>query len=373
MENISISKNRRTKCDIVVDSLRDHITSGASTPGERLASMPELAKLYKTSIFTIHQAVAQIESEGYVECRHGAGTFIASRHRPITMADTVTLCMDARGHLWADLSALLMEGLADHGLIGTMLGMEMEHSGRGDMLRRMAHSESDIMIVQAGMHFPFEVFDRPGMADKKIVAALSWCSERTHPHLYRVLHDREIGARLVADHLRAKGHRHVLMLMTPSQHLNMQQELPHDICPALPFHNYWTRCGGTCRMQCSQDFDSAGYGRVDNAKLLAALDDDKPPTAIFGCRDYEAWHAQNIIVQERPELLAKIDIVGYGNTPWSQAAMPPFSTVDFNLDDITRETINAVEAIKNHTKPQALTHVQPRLVIRGNGKPAALS
>ncbi len=358
-----LSDRRVTKCDRVVEQLAAHIQSELSS-GERLASQRVLSDKLGISVFTVNQALQALEAKGYVERRHGAGTFITSRHKPITMADTVTLCMRAQGHVWADLTGLLMERLADHGRVGTLLGMETEHASRDELVQRMARSESDTMIVQAGLHFPFEVFDLPGMHNKTVIAAVSWASGLTWPGLYRVLHDHEVGAHLVADHLLARGHRHVLLLMTSSQHWSLQQELPHDDCPALPFCQYWKRQGGTWSIQVSRDSGNPPYEQLDTAAFLAAFDADTPPTAIFGCRDYEAWLAQSILLQKRPDLLSQLDIVGYGNTPWSQAIVPSFTSVDFCLEEIADNAINIVDALQAGKKPQTLTHVAPRLVVR---------
>ncbi len=79
-EAIETSKTRR-----VYLTLRDRISSGELTPGTRLPSEPDLAELHDVSRVTIRRALAELEREGLISRRPGAGTFITARmiKRPI--------------------------------------------------------------------------------------------------------------------------------------------------------------------------------------------------------------------------------------------------------------------------------------------------
>lgn len=79
-EAIETSKTRR-----VYLTLRDRISSGELTPGTRLPSEPDLAGLHDVSRVTIRRALAELEREGLISRRPGAGTFITARmiKRPI--------------------------------------------------------------------------------------------------------------------------------------------------------------------------------------------------------------------------------------------------------------------------------------------------
>ncbi len=79
-EAIETSKTRR-----VYLTLRDRISSGELMPGTRLPSEPDLADLHDVSRVTIRRALAELEREGLISRRPGAGTFITARtiKRPI--------------------------------------------------------------------------------------------------------------------------------------------------------------------------------------------------------------------------------------------------------------------------------------------------
>ena len=79
-EAIETSKTRR-----VYLTLRDRIGSGELNPGARLPSEPDLADLHDVSRVTIRRALAELEREGLISRRPGAGTFVTARtiKRPI--------------------------------------------------------------------------------------------------------------------------------------------------------------------------------------------------------------------------------------------------------------------------------------------------
>ena len=66
----------------LADRLRGQILDGALLPGARLPSEAELTERYGVTRPTIRQAVAQLRTEGWVETRHGAGSFVREQAQP---------------------------------------------------------------------------------------------------------------------------------------------------------------------------------------------------------------------------------------------------------------------------------------------------
>ena len=65
--------------------LRARIHAGEWRPGERLPSEPELARTNTVSRSSMRAAIAMLEEEGYVDRRHGSGTYVT--HRPAPPSD----------------------------------------------------------------------------------------------------------------------------------------------------------------------------------------------------------------------------------------------------------------------------------------------
>lgn len=349
----------------VYAQLLAHLTSPDRAPGERLASVQRLAELYSTSVFTIHQALEELQAAGYVEMRHGAGTFVTSRHRPLTMADTVVLCMEAQGHLWADLAGMLMTRLSSRQRLATLMqpvaGGQIEEMGR-----RLAHSDAQTVIVRGGLHFPFDLLQHPAFRRKTVIAVVNWGTPEVWPGLYRVLSDGEAGGRLLSEFLWRAGHRRVLLVGTPNQVETLPTGLPHDQAPGPAFIRDWTARGGQWHALASNP-DDTPYVQLDVPRFLRVFKSKaQAPTAIFGLRDVEAWTAQDLLLRERPDLAASVEIAGFGDTPWSQAGHPPFTTLNLDLERIADAALAILDAVLAGTPPATdLLLIPPRLIPRG--------
>ncbi len=64
--------------DRVFDQIRELITSGKLAPGERLPPERELTGLLDVSRSSVREAILKLECLGFVEQRHGEGTFVRS-------------------------------------------------------------------------------------------------------------------------------------------------------------------------------------------------------------------------------------------------------------------------------------------------------
>jgi GntR family transcriptional regulator len=64
----------------IADELRDRIVAGEWQPGDRLPSEPELARSRAVSRASMRAAIGVLEEDGYVDRRHGSGTYVT--HRP---------------------------------------------------------------------------------------------------------------------------------------------------------------------------------------------------------------------------------------------------------------------------------------------------
>ena len=82
----------------IADALRGRITSGELTPGARLTSQRALAQQFGVSLMTLRQALELLEREGLIACRHGLGTFVASRTIDYDILQFRTFAGDLRSH-----------------------------------------------------------------------------------------------------------------------------------------------------------------------------------------------------------------------------------------------------------------------------------
>ncbi|MBL0388448.1 GntR family transcriptional regulator [Tumebacillus sp. ITR2] len=76
---MNIRPDTRPLYMLVIDRVKELMSQGEWSPGTRLPSEFELAKLFGVSRATLREALRVLEEEGVVVRRHGVGTFLADR------------------------------------------------------------------------------------------------------------------------------------------------------------------------------------------------------------------------------------------------------------------------------------------------------
>ena len=76
---------RRSLRHSLASGLRQRIHAGEWRPGERIPSEPELARQETVSRSSMRAAITLLEEEGYVQRKHGSGTYVT--HRPALPSD----------------------------------------------------------------------------------------------------------------------------------------------------------------------------------------------------------------------------------------------------------------------------------------------
>jgi GntR family transcriptional regulator len=83
----SAGSNRPSLPTAIADELRRRVDVGELQPGDRLPSEPDLAVELGVSRPTLREALRQLAAEGWLERRHGSGTFIAQQVPVTTSLD----------------------------------------------------------------------------------------------------------------------------------------------------------------------------------------------------------------------------------------------------------------------------------------------
>jgi GntR family transcriptional repressor for pyruvate dehydrogenase complex len=65
--------------DIVLAHLKQQIMSGEYSPGSRLPTVVELSKGFNVGRSTIREALSGLKAMGWIEIRHGGGTFVSQQ------------------------------------------------------------------------------------------------------------------------------------------------------------------------------------------------------------------------------------------------------------------------------------------------------
>jgi len=63
----------------IADQIRAHCASGSLKSGDRLPSVRELSQLLSINQNTVHRVYERLTAEGFIERRHGDGTYVAEQ------------------------------------------------------------------------------------------------------------------------------------------------------------------------------------------------------------------------------------------------------------------------------------------------------
>jgi DNA-binding LacI/PurR family transcriptional regulator len=337
--------------DQVYEILSREIQSGRRPIGSCLESIKEMALRFDVSSHTIHNALERLGRQGMIVKRHGSGTYVAATDPELTTGDMIVLCMSLQGHVFGDLAAKLQFELQAEEYLPICI--DSNHPRFERMLRRAALSNVDTFVVHGNAYFNFSLLDMKPLSEKIIVGILNWDTDQFTDRVSRVLIDHAKGGRLVAQHLLASGHRRALLVGNDTMLWQVQNAGP--LCMnGTTFRDAWRDNGGIVEILPILEM-SKPPNPNEVQRILGVLSRPDAPTAVFALMDSHGRRLQTILQQHAPALLDRLEIVGYGDTPWSQTSQPPFSSVDWDLDAVVRATC---ETIRNQA--QARAAAEPR-------------
>ncbi len=356
------------KAQWIADQLRREIESGLYPVGASFRSVRELSRRFDVSLRTVHLALGLLEDRGYIARRHGSGTRVLKTDRPFSVADSAVLCIEARGHVFGELAARLARGLRTLGMFPIMADISAtDGQDPRRVIQQAASGGSPFFLAHVHAHFPVSELKVPVFRNRTLIGILDWASSEMVDRVYRVIVDHVRGGEQAARFLFEKGHRHVLVAGTEMQ----LRDLTGD--PLVPagvgraFASSWRQFGGqlhTIRAWVPAD----GEPHVDFGHMESLLRMPSPPTALFGLMDAAAWACRAALFQKGEGWMNRLDVLGYGNTLWSQTAHPPFSSLDWRIETIVSETLGIIERIRRgETEPVRRIAIEPQLVFR-NGQ-----
>lgn len=362
-------RTKLSQSDRVYGVLREGILDARVLPGEKLASLRQLATDLGAGTSPVHRALTRLETEGYVVRRHGSGTYVLDRSAQLDPLHGAVLCMSASGHVFAEMAALLHKRLHDLGMLASVL--DTSHGDASELLRRAVLSPARSLILRGGGGFPFDALQRAELRSKCALAVITWESDLLLDRVHRILVDYAAGNRLLADHLWTAGHRRLLITAPDNMLWAAGLWDGRGVCPpeknriGTGLAGLWTSRGGRAT-QLSCQYERAKGSALNEYELSRILTGHDAPTAVVGLRDVDAWCVHEAIRQLWPGALKRLTFVGDGDTPFSQSSWPPFTTLNWNLDmiaDLACGILRDVMAGQTFPKP-VVRLIPPRLVVR---------
>jgi DNA-binding LacI/PurR family transcriptional regulator len=340
----------------VYEVVKQRIVAGVYPPGSCIPSTEELADELRMSMFPVHNALVRLKNEGWLERRHGSGTYVSKNTPELRMTDTILLAMNGQGHLFADLSIMLLNRLHNQGK--TVMLCDMSHKNAEELFKKILKSDVKTCIIHGLHYFPFKIIPKDALATKNFISILDF--DFSNNDVHKILIDHNEGARIVVEWLRSKGIDDVLVLGTDTQITALNSR--NSFAMPSAFKKYWSEYGGNILTLVSDNTHSDNV-KINEKELISMA---KNVRGIFGLRDIEALLAKRALLEYNSALLDEIEFIGYGNTPWSRTEGMAFSSIDWSLEELADRTCELVASLSGNQKPNkpVLMKIAPRLIER---------
>lgn len=340
------STEKRSKYLLAAEQIRRHILNGVYSPGDRLPSERDLAKSFGVAYLTVRQALHLLIQEGFVERKHGKGTYVIDHLRRQVNRGT--------------------ESPASRPIY--LLGLGPQVNARHDPVNWEIHLFRYQGIVEGGFQYGFPIEVTPGWNSRlseQMIQKISSGSgvilngnQLDEADLQRLIErgvrvvainryrglacsevqvDTKQGTLLAVEHLLQLGHRRIGIIVGDQKKPLMQLRL-EGYKEALRHYD----------VTFQEDLivvDPRGMEEDGAAAAEKFLNSSRPPTAIFTTSDRRAV---GVIARAKElgwSVPDRLSIVGFDDLQIAAELDPPLTTVH---NPIVQSGIEAVRLIHEH-------------------------
>jgi DNA-binding LacI/PurR family transcriptional regulator len=312
------------KYRVVLDSLRDELTSGHYRAGQRIPSEAELGRRFGASRITIGRAMRELQNLELIERRAGSGTF--ARTAPPGSGLTFGLLIPNLGQ--TEIFEPICQGMAAasqqarHALLWGQAG---EASGREDQARQLCQQYVERQV--SGVFFaPLEYTADDGPANRQIVAMLEKARipvvlldrcflpypERSGYDLVGI--DNRRAGHLATTHLLQRGARRIAFLALPYSASTAQARLA-GYREALRFH------------EVPRDEALVQYFAPSDTEAVREFMEREKPDAFVCANDRTAGGLMRALLQLGHKIPQDVRIIGVDDLPFASLLPVPLTTL----------------------------------------------
>lgn len=204
-------KDNPHKYELLLDNLKRRIRSRQIGYGDKIPSENELARQFSISRFTVRHAIELLTNEGWLEKRHGSGTFvkIANFDKPRTnIVGVVTTYLD--DYIFPGIVKAVEQVLTGHGY-SLHLGITGNQVEKERLcLRAMLEQNVDGLILEPTKSaLPNPNLDLLGLFAQRHIPVFFINSRYEGCDCSYVMMDDERAGFLAGEHLIERGHRRI--------------------------------------------------------------------------------------------------------------------------------------------------------------------
>ena len=297
--------------------------------------------------------------DNLLEKIHGKGVFVRKK-LDIQKHETSALLLFSHGHLYQDMTALLVRQLQDHGFYSMLLDTDWRQTGNEylqEQIIRLISSSPAGFIIDGHRNFSFDLLRKY----RRQISNLVFMFRNNAPDIEadNVLTDHTRGGYLGTEHLLNRGCRKILFVMPPPPRLYYDAVFILDGAKKA-LDEYGIEFTPEMVIDYQEDFFEHGHYELLEERLRQYR-----PDAIFAFADYMARPFYEIAAAWALTVPDDLAILGYYNTPWTASYRVPMSSVSVNWEQIT---IQAAECLISRAaipgKPWRNIVIEPTVVQR---------
>lgn len=307
-----------SKSTQVAEFLKREILSGRLAPGERLATVRELAGKFAVSKKVIELAFDALESGKLLDRKDRSGTFVAdwSRSKPKTAA----LYMRTRGHVYETQTNRLINQFQAHGFMTVVIDVDAVVDSGRTFLDELLERQVDFIVIDGTGAFPYAELE----ARRDRLPRLAFINRHEHEFKFealQVLTDFEAGFYMATKHLLDTGRRRVMIQISdPVNFIDKSYYPSSGHAQSLAGYRRAVREAGAEELLFHRNDDN-------REALRDILQSRGRPDGVVSSMDYRAKDVMDLCATLGLKVPDDLAVVGYYNTPWAEMLNPALTSV----------------------------------------------
>lgn len=367
-EASSIARANEPKYSQVKTEILARIQSGQLKPGDRLPSEAELMAEFGVSRHTIRQAIGDLETEGWLDRRHGSGTYVRQQPgagRRAALVGVITT------HISEYIFPSIIRGIErylserDYGVI--LLSTDNRREREPDCIKMaIGHNVSGLIIEPSQSALPNpDLAPYRELEDRGIPFVMI---NGVHPGLTApaVTLDDAAGVCRLVEHLTQLGHREIAAIIKSDDMQGLERE--RGMLEALGHHGITPRTEWICR------YTSAERESRPAEFVQQLVSQQRRPTALLCYNDQIALQVLPVLKRAGLRVPEDISVVGYDDASLLASADVQLTTVAHPQEEMGAKAAELLcEQMSGQASSRYSVHYLPRVVVRLSTGPAAES
>jgi DNA-binding LacI/PurR family transcriptional regulator len=316
----------------------------------------------------LKKALKVLVKERILYQRQGAGTYIGEAAEDTAKAgrNLVLAFIQPVETLHMPLSGYLIEKLQKSGYLALVSDPNGEDFLQEPerMLKDLLAFEPVACVVNGVREFPYKFV----IENRKLFGRLIFINSfpaNLHLDASFVLSDSWKSWYLPTKHLLDLGHRRIMAITYPAPY-PVERERFDSVYQGICGYKDALEEYGILKNYCLLREDVGNF-EVWKKRFIDVFNSEERPTAIVANGDWRAIKAIEVLKELKLKVPDDVSIIGMHNTPWSQEASPPLTTIDCNWDTIAALAADKISQPANMYYNERIL-VEPKLIVRDSCK-----